>query len=248
MVEVTIRDLFDAGGHYGHRPHCWNPQNAPYIYGKHHGIHIIDLDKTLPMLKAALAFVRQSAFDGSSILFVGTKRAAREAVKEHAARCGMPYVNHHWLGGTLTNYRTVQASINRYKDMQAVIEGGELKKLSKKDAQRMRRRYLKLHRSFEGIKDMLRPPDAMFVIDVGYENIAVKEAVRLGIPVTAIVDTNSSTDGVDYVIPANDDSLDLVTLCTSLIADMIMEGVEARRQELPAEEASPPSAAEASPR
>lgn len=232
MTETTIQNLFAAGAHLGHRPRYWNPQIAPYIYGKHNGIHIINLDKTLPLLKEALAFVQDLTFNGKTILFVGTKRAATLAIREQARRCEMPYVNHHWLGGTLTNYRTLLASINKYKELQDVVENkGLLGTMSKKDAQKMRRRYLKLRRNFEGIKEMGRHPDALFVIDVGYESIAVQEAVRLGIPLVAVVDTNNSTDGIDYVIPANDDSINSIKLCTSLFADAVIRGREEQQRQ-----------------
>lgn len=229
MIETTIQDLFSVGAHLGHRPRYWNPQIAPYIYGKHNGIHIINLDKTLPMLKSALGFVRDLSLNGKTVLFVGTKRAATHAIHEQAKRCDMPYVNHHWLGGTLTNHKTVRASINKYKEIQNAIDNRNiLSTLSKKDAQKLRRRYFKLHRNFEGIKDMIRHPDALFVVDVGYENIAVREAVRLGIPIIAVVDTNNSTDGIDYVIPANDDSINSIKLYTSLVADAVIDGRDER--------------------
>ncbi len=216
----------------GHRPRYWNPQIAPYIYGKHNGIHIINLDKTLPMLKDALAFVRDLAFDGKTVLFVGTKRAASLAIRDQARRCEMPYVNHHWLGGTLTNYRTLRVSINKYKELQDVVENkGVLGGMSKKDAQKMRRRYLKLRRNFEGIKEMGHLPDALFVIDVGYESIAIQEAVRLGIPLVAVVDTNNSLDGIDYVIPANDDSISSIKLYASAFADAVIEGRDERQRQ-----------------
>ncbi len=226
MPEVTVRQLFEAGVHFGHRPCFWNPKLAPYIYGEHNGVHIIDLDKTLPLLKEALNFVSSLAANGGTILFVGTKKAASRTIRENAERCDMPYVDHHWLGGALTNFKTVRRSIIRYGEMKALVENGKLESLRKKEAQRVRRKLQKLSRSFEGIRNLERMPDAMFIVDVGYEEIAVKEAAKLGIPVVAIVDTNGSTDHVDYVVPANDDAIRSVQLYATLVADTILESVD----------------------
>ena len=231
-TEINVKELYSAGAHFGHRSRYWNPKLAPYIYGKYHGIHIIDLDKTLPLLKEALSYLHQLSAKGSTILFVGTKRAASTTIKEQAERCEMPYVDYHWSGGTLTNYRTIRSSINRYKEMKENIDAGYLKQMSKKEAQKKRRLFLKMKRSCQGISTLNRIPDALFVVDVGYENIAVQEAVKLNIPVIGIVDTNSSLDGVDYIVPANDDSLDTVKLCTTWVADAIIAGSQERKEEL----------------
>lgn len=235
MTEVTVRQLFEAGAHFGHRSRFWNPKLAPYIYGEHNGVHIIDLDKTLPLLKEALNFLSSLAASGGRVLFVGTKRTASRAIRENAERCGMPYVHHHWLGGALTNFKTVRRSIVRYGELKDLVENGKLETMRKKEAQRMRRRLQKLSRSFEGIRELERPPDALFIVDVGRENIAVKEAAKLEIPIVAIVDTNGSLDNVDYVIPGNDDALRSVQLYATLVADTIIESITEAKN-LPSDE------------
>ena len=224
MAYVTMKELLEAGVHFGHQTKRWNPKMKPYIFGARNGIYIIDLQKTVRMFRDAYDFIVDTAASGKSVLFVGTKRSARDTIREEAARAGMPYVNHRWLGGMLTNFKTVRQSIKRLKDLEAMSQDGTFDKLSKKEALMMRREMEKLERSLGGIKDMNRLPDAMFVVDVGHENIAVNEAVKLGIPVVAVVDTNNSPENVDYVIPGNDDAIRAVQLYVRGAADAIMEG------------------------
>ncbi len=223
-MSVTMRQMLEAGVHFGHQTRYWNPKMAPYIFGERNKIHIINLEKTLPMYEEALKFVRQLAANKGTILFVSTKRQAREIIAEEAARAGMPYVNHRWLGGMLTNFKTVKQSIKRLKDMQQMAEDGTLDKMAKKEALGYRRELEKLERSLGGIKDMDRLPDALFVIDVGYHKGAVVEAKKLGIPVVGVVDTNNSPDGIDYVIPGNDDSSRAIRLYARGVADAVLEG------------------------
>ena len=224
MANVSMRDMLEAGVHFGHQTRFWNPQMAPYIFGDRNKIHIINLEKTMPLFNDALNFLGRMASTRGRILFVGTKRAASKIVREQAERCGMPYVNHRWLGGMLTNYKTVRQSIKRLKDLEAMDADGSLDRLTKKGALMRRREMEKLERSLGGIKNMGGLPDAMFVIDVGHENIAISEARKLGIPVIAVVDTNCSPDGVDYVIPGNDDSIGAITLYATGVADAVLEG------------------------
>ena len=224
MPEITMRQMLEAGVHFGHQTRYWNPKMAPYIYGERGHIHIINLEKTLPLLKEALGFVSRLAADNGVILFVGTKRAARDIIGEEARRCGMPYVNHRWLGGTLTNFRTIRQSIKRLKDLEAMAEDGTFDRLGKKEVMRLRRQMEKLERSLGGVKEMEDLPDAVFVVDVGHEKIAVHEANRLGIPVVGIVDTNNSPEGIDYVIPGNDDAIRAIRLYASAVADAVIEG------------------------
>ncbi len=224
MPEITMRQLLEAGAHFGHQTRYWNPKMAPYIYGERGRIHIINLEKTLPLLKEAASFASRLAADNGVILFVGTKRAARDIIGEEARRCGMPYVNHRWLGGMLTNFRTVRQSIKRLRELEAMAEDGTFERLGKKEVIRLRRQMDKLERSLGGVKDMEDLPDAVYVVDVGHEKIAVQEANRLGIPVIGVVDTNNSPEGVDYVIPGNDDAIRAIRLYTSAIADAIIEG------------------------
>lgn len=238
MPEVTIKKLFKAGVHLGHRPCFWNPKFAPYLYGKHDGIHIINLDKTLPMLQEALKFISVTASKGGKILFVGTKKAASEAIEYEARRCGMPYVHIHWLGGFLTNYKTVQNSIKEYNNLKVQIENNAFGGLNKKETRQIRRRYEKSGRDFEGICNLTSPPDVLFVIDVAYEKIAVKEAIKLNIPIVAIIDTNNSIEGIDYPIPANDDAISSIRLYTQLAADAVLEGVAKAEEETAVEEIS----------
>ncbi len=224
MPEITMRQLLEAGAHFGHQTRYWNPKMAPYIYGERGRIHIINLERTLPLLKEALNFVSRLAADNGVILFVGTKRAARDIIGEEARRCGMPYVNHRWLGGMLTNFRTVRQSIKRLKELEAMAEDGTFDRLGKKEVIRLRRQMDKLERSLGGVKDMENLPDAVFVVDVGHENIAVQEAIRLGIPIVGIVDTNNSPEGIDYVIPGNDDAIRAIRLYAAAVADAVIEG------------------------
>lgn len=227
MSQFTMKQLLEAGVHFGHQTRRWNPKMSPYIFGQRNGIHIIDLQKTLRMANESYAFMKELAAAGGRVLFVGTKRQARDAVKEEALRAGHHYVNHRWLGGTLTNFTTVQQSVRKMKDLQRQKEEGVFDLLTKKEALQMERELEKLERSLGGIKDMLQLPDCLFVIDVRKEDLAVKEAQKLGIPVVAVVDTNCSPTGIDYVIPGNDDAIRAVRLFCSKIADAIIEGSEA---------------------
>ena len=231
-MSVTMRQMLEAGVHFGHQTRFWNPKMAPFIFGARNKIHIINLEKSLPMYQDALKFVRQLASNKGTILFVGTKRQAREIVLEEAQRAGMPYVDFRWLGGMLTNYKTVKGSIKRLKELEAMVEDGSLEKLSKKEALMYSRELTKLQRSMGGIKDMGGVPDAIFVIDVGYHKIAVTEAKKLGVPIIGVVDTNNSLDGVDYVIPGNDDSTRAIRLYARSVADAILEGKSAVIQEM----------------
>jgi small subunit ribosomal protein S2 len=231
-MSVTMRQMLEAGVHFGHQTRFWNPKMAPYIFGARNKIHIINLEKSLPMYQDALKFVRQLASNKGTILFVGTKRQAREIVMEEAQRAGMPYVDFRWLGGMLTNYKTVKGSIKRLKELEAMADDGSLEKLSKKEALMYSREMEKLQRSMGGIKEMGGVPDAIFVIDVGYHKIAVTEAKKLGVPIIGVVDTNNSLDGVDYVIPGNDDSTRAIRLYARGVADAILEGKNAVIQEL----------------
>ena len=224
-----MRQMLEAGVHFGHQTRYWNPKMSPYIFGDRNKIHIINLEKTLPMFLDAATFLGNMAANRGRILFVGTKRSAREAIREEAIRCGMPYVNHRWLGGMLTNFNTVKKSIQRLHDLEQMLSGDGVARLNKKQILLLRRELEKLERSLGGIKDMPSLPDVLFVIDVGYEAIAIKEANKLGIPVVAVVDTNCKVDGVDYVIPGNDDAIRAIKLYASHIADAITEGKESVR-------------------
>lgn len=223
-MAVTMRQMLEAGVHFGHQTRFWNPKMAPFIFGHRNKIHIINLEKTLPMYNDALKYVRQLAANRGTILFVGTKRQSRDTIAEEAARAGMPYVNNRWLGGMLTNFKTLKTSIKKLKDMEAAIESGEVEKMSKKEALMFEREMAKLQKSIGGVKDMGGIPDAIFVVDVGYHKIAVTEAKKLGVPVIAVVDTNHSPDGIDYVIPGNDDASKAVALYVQGVADAILEG------------------------
>lgn len=223
-MSITMRQMLEAGVHFGHQTRYWNPKMAPYIFGQRNKIHIINLEKTLPLFEEAMRFARQLAANKGTILFVGTKRQAREIIAEEATRCGMPYVSHRWLGGMLTNFKTVKQSVKRMKDMEAQLAEGARESLSKKEILRLQRQYDNLVRSLGGIKDMASLPDALFVVDVGYQKIAITEANKLGIPVIGIVDTNNAPDGVDYVIPGNDDSSRAIRLYARGLADAILEG------------------------
>jgi small subunit ribosomal protein S2 len=216
---VSMRELLQAGVHFGHQSRYWNPKMAPFIFGARNKIHIINLEQTVPALNEALAFVERLATSKNKILFVGTKRAAGKIIKEEAERCSMPYVSHRWLGGMLTNYKTIRASIKRYRDLAAQEKDGTFDMLTKKEALMRRRTKDKLEKSIGGIKDMAGLPDALFVVDVDHERIAITEANKLGIPVIGIVDSNSNPDGIDYVIPGNDDAIRAVKLYVSRMAD-----------------------------
>ncbi len=222
MTDVTMRQMLEAGVHFGHQTRYWNPKMAPYIFGERNKIHIINLEKSLPMFSDAINYLGKLAANGGKVLFVGTKRSACDTLKEEAERCGMPYVNHRWLGGMLTNFHTVKRSIKRLKDQEEILEGDGAERLGKKELLTIRRDVEKLRRSLGGIKNMNVLPDVLFVIDVGYEEIAIKEAVKLGIPVVAVVDTNNRIDGVDYIIPGNDDAIRSIKLYASVIADAIL--------------------------
>jgi small subunit ribosomal protein S2 len=230
-----MRQMLEAGVHFGHQTRFWNPKMAPYIFGERNRIHIINLEKTLPMYNDAAGFIRQVVADGGRVLFVGTKRSAREAVKAAAQRAGMPYVSHRWLGGMLTNFKTVRGSIKRLTNLDEMATNGTLEQHSKREAQGLRREREKLERSLGGIKEMESLPDVLFVIDVGHEKIAIHEAKKLGIPVVAIVDTNCTPDDVDYVVPGNDDAMRAIQLYAEGVADAVLDGRSAQ-PEVPAGE------------
>ena len=223
-MSATMRQMLEAGVHFGHQTRYWNPKMAPYIFGHRNKIHIINLERTLELYLGASKFVRQLAANKGTILFVGTKRQAREIVREEAQRCMMPWVDHRWLGGMLTNFKTVRQSTKRLKEMEAATEDGSVEKMPKKEALHFQREIAKLQRSLGGIKSLDNRPDALFVIDVGYQKGAVAEAKKLGIPVIGVVDTNHNPDGIAYVIPGNDDSSRAIRLYARGIADAILEG------------------------
>ena len=224
MTQVTMRDMLKAGVHFGHQTRYWNPKMGKYIFGSRNKIHIINLEKTLPMFNEALAFVEKLASGKNKIMFVGTKRSAAKILAEEAARCGSPYVDHRWLGGMLTNYKTIRASVKRLRDLEVQSQDGTFAKLTKKEALMRTRDLEKLDRSLGGIKDMGGLPDALFVIDVDHERISITEANKLGIPVIGIVDTNSSPEGVDYIIPGNDDAIRAIQLYMGAMADAVIRG------------------------
>lgn len=221
-----MREMLEAGVHFGHQTRYWNPKMAPFIFGQRNKIHIVNLEQTVVKYQEAFKFVRQIAARGGNVLFVGTKRAARELVAAEAARCGMPYVDSRWLGGMMTNFKTVKTSVKRLKEMEAQLAEGVTERMSKKEALMFDRELEKLNKAIGGIKDMNTLPDALFVIDVGYHKIAIAEARTLGIPVVAVVDTNHSPDGVDYIIPGNDDSAKAIALYAKGMADAVLEGRE----------------------
>ena len=223
-MSVTMRQMLEAGVHFGHQTRYWNPKMAPFIFGHRNRIHIINLEKTLALYQEATKFVRQLSANRGAVLFVGTKRQAREIVREEAQRCAMPYVDHRWLGGMLTNFKTVKQSIKRLKEIEQMAQDGTLERLSKKEALGVQRDMEKLLRSLGGIKDLVSLPDALFVIDVGYQKGAIAEANKLGIPVVGVVDTNHSPAGIDYVIPGNDDSSRAIRLYARGMADAVLEG------------------------
>ncbi len=224
MPVVSMRDMLSAGVHFGHQTRYWNPKMRNFIFGARNKIHIINLEQTVPAFNQALELVRQMAVQKKKVLFVGTKRAAQKTIAEQAQRAGMPYVSHRWLGGMLTNYKTIRASIRRYRELETQSKDGTFDKLTKKEALMRTRTMLKLEQAIGGIKDMAGLPDALFVIDVDHERIAVSEANKLGIPVIAIVDTNSNPAGVDYVIPGNDDAIRAIKLYVTAMADACVEG------------------------
>lgn len=224
MTTVSMRQMLEAGVHFGHQTRYWNPKMAPYIFGARSKIHIVNLEKTLPLYNDALNFMGRLASRGGKILFVGTKRSAREAIAQAAIRCNMPYVNYRWLGGMLTNFKTVRQSIKRLKDLETMAHDGTFDRLAKKEVILLKREMDKLERSLGGIKNMASLPDALFVIDVGHEKIAVQEANKLGIPVIGVIDTNNSPEGIDYVIPGNDDAIRAITLYAEGAATAILEG------------------------
>nr|VFK31402.1 MAG: SSU ribosomal protein S2P [Candidatus Kentron sp. MB]VFK34734.1 MAG: SSU ribosomal protein S2P [Candidatus Kentron sp. MB]VFK76913.1 MAG: SSU ribosomal protein S2P [Candidatus Kentron sp. MB] len=226
MAKITMRDMLEAGVHFGHQTRYWNPKMAPYIFGHRNKIHIINLEKTLPLYIDAMNFIGRMAANRGTILFVGTKRAAQDAVRSEALRCGMPYVDRRWLGGMLTNFRTVKESIVRLKKLDATLEDVAAVKMNKKEILTLQREQAKLERGLGGIKNMNGIPDVLFIIDVGYEKIAVREAVKLGIPVVAVVDTNHNPDGVDYIIAGNDDATRAIQLYLAGAADAVIEARE----------------------
>jgi small subunit ribosomal protein S2 len=230
MTSVTMRQMLEAGVHFGHRTRFWHPKMRPYIFGERNKIHIINLEKTLPLFNEAMEFLQKLTANRGIVLFAGTKRQAADIIQEEAVRCDCPYVNHRWLGGTLTNYKTVKNSIDRLKSLEAMFEDGSVTKLVKKEVLALTRECRKLNQSLAGIKDMPGLPDALFVVDVGQEAIAVAEANHLDIPVVAVVDTNCKPDGVDYLIPGNDDAIRAITLYTHAAADAILEGRKAAQE------------------
>ncbi len=224
MTGVSMRQMLEAGVHFGHQTRFWNPKMAPFIFGERNKIHIINLEKTQPLYAQAAAFVKSVAAQGGTVLFVGTKRSAREAIQKEALRCSMPYVNQRWLGGMLTNFKTIRQSIKRLNELDEMAQNGTLDRRGKKEAQMLRREMEKLLKSLGGIREMGALPDALFVIDVGHEEIAISEAKKLGIPVVAVVDTNCSPDGIDYVVPGNDDAMRAIHLYAAGIAEAVLEG------------------------
>src|SRR5262252_6911892 len=226
MAGVSMRQMLEAGVHFGHQTRFWNPKMAPFIFGERNKIHIINLEKTQPMYTEAANFIKGVIADGGTVLFVGTKRSARESIQKEAERSAQPFVNQRWLGGMLTNFKTIRQSIKRLGEITELAASGALEKRGKKEATQLRREMDKLERSLGGIKNMESLPDALFVVDVGHENIAVHEAKKLGIPVVAVVDTNCSPDGIDYVIPGNDDAMRAIQLYAAGIGDAVLEGKE----------------------
>ncbi len=231
-MSTTMRQMLEAGVHFGHQTRFWNPKMAPYIFGARNKIHIVNLEKTMEQYNAAMTYVRRLAANRGTILFVATKRQAREIIAEEAQRAGMPYVDHRWLGGMMSNFKTIKGSLKRLKELEAMTTDGTFDRMNKREALTLRREYDKLMTSMGGIKDMVALPDAMFIIDVGYQKIAVQEAAKLGIPVVGVVDTNHSPDGIDYVIPGNDDSSKAIRLYARGVADAILEGKSQAVQEI----------------
>jgi len=244
-MSVTMRQMLEAGCHFGHQSRYWNPKMAPFIFGERNKIHIINLEKSLPLYQDALNYVRKLVANKGTVLFVATKRQAREIVQEEAERCGMPYVNHRWLGGMLTNFKTVRQSVKRLRDLEQMTQDGTLEKMPKKEALMYNRELEKLLRSMGGIKDMNGLPDAIVIIDVGYQKGAVTEANKLGIPLVGVVDTNHSPDGVTYIIPGNDDSSRAIRLYMRGLADAVLEGKAQIMQEIIADDSAEASGAAA---
>ena len=236
MTQVSMRDLLQAGAHFGHQTRFWNPKMDQYIFGARNKIHIINLEHTVPAFNDALTTVQRLAEKKNQVMFVGTKRAAGKIIEEHARRCGMPFVSHRWLGGMLTNYKTIRSSIKRLRELEEQERDGTLAKLTKKEALMRSRMKEKLERSIGGIKEMSGLPDVLFVVDVDHERIAVTEANKLGIPVIGIVDTNSNPDGVDYVIPGNDDAIRAIKLYVTAVADAVLAGKAAAGEVVSADE------------
>ena len=247
MTQVSMRDLLQAGAHFGHQTRFWNPKMDQYIFGARNKIHIINLEHTVPAFNDALNTVKRLAENKNQVMFVGTKRAAGKIVEEHARRCGMPFVSHRWLGGMLTNYKTIRSSIKRLRELEEQERDGTFAKLTKKEALMRSRMKEKLERSIGGIKEMSGLPDVLFVVDVDHERIAVTEANKLGIPVIGIVDTNSDPDGVDYVIPGNDDAIRAIKLYVTAVADAVLAGKAAAGEVVSADEFVEVTEAEAEP-
>ena len=224
MSSVSMRQMLEAGVHFGHQTRFWNPKMAPYIFGERNRIHIINLEQTQPLFAEAMAFIKRIVGDGGRVLFVGTKRSARDSIATEATRCGMPYVNQRWLGGMLTNFKTLRQSIKRLADLEELTASGAIEKRGKKEATMLRREMIKLEKSLGGIKLMESLPDVLFVVDVGHEHIAIHEARKLGIPVVAVVDTNCTPDGIDHIIPGNDDAMRAIQLYTGAAAEAVLEG------------------------
>ena len=231
-MSVTMREMLEAGVHFGHQTRYWNPKMAPFIFGHRNKIHIVNLEQTMTMYQEAMKYLRQMAANKGTILFVGTKRQAREIIAEEAARCGMPYVDHRWLGGMLTNFKTLKGSVKRLKELEAMRDDGTLAKLGRHEMLTLTRELEKMMRGLGGIKDMNALPDALFVIDVGYQKIAITEARKIGIPIVGVVDTNHSPDGIAYVIPGNDDSSRAIRLYARGAADAILDGKNMAIQEI----------------
>ena len=248
MSNISMRQMLEAGVHFGHQTRYWDPKMKPYIFGQRNKIHIVNLEATQPLLQDAMNFIGKLASNGGRILFVGTKRAAGTTVREEAQRCGMPYVDHRWLGGMLTNFKTIKQSIARLKELEGMVADGSLeKKFNKKESLGLTRELAKLERSLGGIKDMKKLPDALFVVDTGHENIAVSEARKLGIPVIGVVDTNNNPDYIDYVIPGNDDAIRAVQLYTQGASAAILEGRAAAAASISTKEEAPEAAKEEAP-
>ncbi len=241
MANIQMKELLEAGVHFGHQTRRWNPKMKPYIFGKRNGIHIVDLQKTLHHFEDAAEFIRDLATQGRNVLFVGTKRQAQDAIREEAERCGMFFMNHRWLGGTMTNFKTIRKSIQKFKEIEKTLSNEE-SHLTKKEVIRLERQRRKMDRAFAGIKDMENLPDALFVVDTVHEHIAIKEANRLGIPVVAVVDTNSDPEEVDFPIPGNDDAIRAIRLFTSRIADNVLEGLNLADERFVGEEGKAVSA------
>lgn len=245
MAEVTMKQLLEAGVHFGHQTRRWDPKMRPYIYGERNGIHIVDLRQTVTQIADALEFVKQIAIDGGAVLFIGTKKQAQAAVEEAAKRSGSPYVNYRWLGGMLTNFTTIQKRIYYMKELRRLEETGEMNNRPKKERLQLRRELEKLEMNLGGVADMNRLPDAVFIVDVNTEETAVKEADRLGIPIIALVDTNSDPDPIDFVVPGNDDAIRAADLIASALADAIVEGKEIASKKKPKEKAEDKAKAKA---